>query len=78
MNNLVRLITTDDGDTNIDPDIWHLVDPANPQGTASLCTQEFFGGGESACEFEMKTAKRGGVTCQRCIDIVKIYKAVKL
>ena len=53
-NLLVRIIRDDDGDLKSDHQDWHLVDPGNPQGDATLCTGEFFGGGESACEFVTK------------------------
>lgn len=77
-NMLVRIICDDDGELKDDPEAWHLVDPGNPQGYAALCTAEFFGVGESACEFETKKVESGGITCQKCIDRVKAYKAVKL
>lgn len=79
MSELVRIIVDDDGDPTDNPDVWHLVDPCNEQGPAALCTQEFFGPGESGlCEFETKTAKRGGITCPRCLEKIKTYKALKL
>jgi hypothetical protein len=77
MNNLVKIIADDDGELTNNED-WHLVDPGNAQGNAALCTGEFFGGGESTVRFEMRTVQRGGVTCRTCLDLVKIYKAVRL
>lgn len=76
-NTLVRITVDDDGRPTGN-DAWHLVDPGNSQGPAALCTQEFFGDGESDCEFECKIVKRGGITCSECIRILKIYKKVKL
>lgn len=76
-NHLVRISRNDDGDATND-NSWHLIDPGNDQGPAALCTQEFFGYGESSCEFETKSVKRGGVTCRNCVRLIKIYKAVKL
>ena len=64
MNVLVRITHDDDGSPKRDPDMWHLVDPGNSQGNAALCTQEFFGGGESACKFQTKEVKKGGITCR--------------
>ena len=78
MNFLVRIIHDDDGNLKPDHQDWHLVDPGNPQGNATLCTSEFFGSGESACTFKIKQAKRGGITCRVCLQKLKIYKAVKL
>jgi len=77
VNSLVRIIRDDDGRETKDR-AWHLVDPGNGQGPAALCTQEFFGEGESQCEYETKTAARGGITCTDCLRILKQYKAVKL
>ncbi len=77
MNTLVRIIQDDDGAETFNQD-WHLVDPVNNQGPAALCTQEFYGFGESDCVFEEKTVERGGVTCENCLRRIRIYKAIKL
>jgi hypothetical protein len=77
MNSLVMFFRDDDGELIDDP-VWHLIDPGNAQGEASFCTGEFFGGGESSVIFEVKMVKRGGITCPRCLDKLKIYKTVKL
>lgn len=78
MNRLVRITVNDDGDAQDTGHLWHLVDPANGQGDAALCTGEFFGHGESRCEYEIKTAARGGITCPECLAILRLHKAVKL
>jgi len=79
MNSLVKLLTDDDGDpVDKEDQRWHLVDPCNRGGRATLCTGEFFGLGESQCEYEEKTAERGGITCQHCVQKLKAYKAVRL
>ena len=79
MNDLVRLLTDDDGEPKDDAAVWHLVDPANDQGPAALCTQEFFGEGESSgVTFETKDAVRGGITCPLCLEKLRLYKAVRL
>ncbi len=77
MNELVQLITNDDGDP-VWESKWCLIDPSNPCGVATLCTGEFIGDGESACTYETKSTKRGGITCEKCLLIIKEYKAVKL
>lgn len=77
MNVLVKITRDDDG-VCIDNPVWHLADPANDMGSAALCSGEFFGEGESAVEFELKTVKRGGITCDRCMRKIAIYKAIKL
>lgn len=77
MNVLVK-ITQDEDQLATGNESWHLVDPCNFQGSAALCTSEFFGGGESIAEFEMKEVSRGGITCPKCLEIMKTYKSVKL
>ena len=78
MNQLVQIHINDDGDETNYPHRWHLVDPCNRQGRASLCTSEFFGIGESACEFTEKESLRGGIDCPDCLKIIRAYKKVKL
>ena len=82
MNHVVRFLTTDDGEaveTNEQGDPiwgseWHLV---NSFGDAhrTLCGGEVFGFGEGAAEFEDKLGK---ITCDRCIEMVKFFKKVRL
>lgn len=77
MNDLVKVLTNDDGDAQEDNG-WCLVDPCNSQGPARLCTQEFFGLGESNCAFKTRSVNKGGVTCPECLQILRTYKAVRL
>lgn len=77
MNTLVKITKDDDG-TITENESWHLVDPCNEQGRAALCTQEFFGFGESQCEFKTKTSLKGGITCPKCLEIIRTYKRVRL
>lgn len=77
MNILVKIIRDDDGEY-VELPVWHLVDPGCDLGSAALCTGEFFGGGESAVEFETKQVRRGGITCPDCLRKLRAYKAVKL
>lgn len=77
MNELVKITRDDDGQLTENPN-WHLIDPTNEQGQAALCTQEFFGYGESRCEYETKKTKRGGITCPNCLQKIRLIKAVKI
>lgn len=77
MNHLVQLLTDDEKDATNNTS-WHLVDPANDQGPMALCTGEFFGFRESACEFKEKWLKIGGITCPDCIKKLTIYKSVRM
>ncbi len=74
MNNVVK-ITRDDTGEKIKFAKWCLVDPCNGQGSAALCTQQFFGYGESNCEYEEKMGK---ITCPECIKTIKTYQNIKL
>ena len=74
---LVRITVDDGGDPKFDPQ-WCLVDGGNPEGAATLCQGEFFGYGESGCVFEVKYVQRGGITCVRCNDKIRLYKEVRL
>ena len=77
MHELVKIFSDDDGIT-VDNPVWHLVDPTNKGGPASLCQAEYFGEGESACTYETKVVTRGGITCKSCLDDIKTIKAIKL
>lgn len=74
LNNVVKIIDDDDGIKKKYAK-WCLVDPCNNQGRAALCTQEFFGEGESSCEYKIK---KGVITCPNCIEIIKTYHKIKL
>lgn len=77
MNALVKIIKTDDGELiPVDERVWHLI--YNLNGNQALCSNEYFGFGESNVEYELKQRMRGGITCQRCIDYIKLMKAIKL
>jgi hypothetical protein len=78
MNQLVQILKHDDGEESDNPEYWHLTDPCNSQGLATLCESEFYGHGESDCEFKVKTVLRGGITCPNCEKKIKTYKAVSL
>ncbi|PSV27616.1 hypothetical protein [Photobacterium sp. GB-72] len=78
-NELVKIIKNDDGDIlpNVEQE-WCLVD-ANPSLDVArvLCTQAVLDIDTNA-EWEEKSVARGGITCDKCITIIKAYKAVKL
>jgi len=78
MNTLIRLHTHDDGSEHDLAEYWHLADPTNSQGPAILCTQEYYGYGESGCKYDFKIVKKGGITCPDCLEKLKILKGVKL
>ena len=79
MNHLIRILTSDDGEI-YDEDfakLWHVaIESAGCTGT--LCGGEVVGYGNSACEYKYKAVKRGGITCDKCIEVLKSIKGVKL
>ena len=75
MNFLVKILVSDDGEKR-EPQKWCLV--VHYTGSQTFCQGEFFGFGESGCEFETKTVKKGGITCDECLRKIKEIKNVKL
>jgi len=75
-NHLVKIIIDDDGEPKDDPPWCLIVD--NAGGDVTCCEGEYFGLGESLCVYELKTTKRGGITCPQCLQNIKFYKTVKL
>ena len=77
MNYLVKILKDNNGEVrDKDQQFWHLV--VNYTGSQTFCEGEFFGYGESGCEFEEKSVKRGGITCPKCLKKIKEIKKVKL
>lgn len=73
---VVKLKTYDDGEPKQEK-VWCLVveqcgDPA------TFCTGEYFGEGQSGCEYVQKEVKRGGITCPSCLERIKMIKDIKL
>jgi len=73
-NRIVKITRDDNGERKLYAK-WCLIDPCNPQGQATLCTKEFFGEGESSCEYETRI---GNITCPMCIEYIRSYKKIKL
>lgn len=76
MHNLVKIITSDDGEKRDKP-VWCLVEHTD-FGDATFCQAEFFGLGESCCEYKTKTVARGGITCERCLERIRLIKDIQL
>ncbi|NVP01888.1 hypothetical protein HWA77_16865 [Photobacterium damselae subsp. damselae] len=78
-NQLVKIIKTDDGEfIPKDDQRWCLIDPRPIADTIRcLCTQDALDI-DSNAEWENKRVTRGGITCDKCLAIIKEYKAVKL
>lgn len=76
MNNLIKLINDEDGEPG--DGLWHLVQQAGGGEDTILCTGEVYGYGEGDAVAELKTVKRGGIECRKCMRIIKEIKAVRL
>lgn len=74
MNYLVKMITDEDGEEQ-EP-LWHFV--TSEDSERCFCDGQCFGHGEGAATFETKTVKRGGITCPRCLELIKLIKSIKL
>ena len=79
---LVKILIDQDGDVVDDP-LWHLGDaPTGDPGI--LCTGEFYtygcadGAATEGISYEQKTVKRGGITCERCLDHIWEMKSIRL
>lgn len=77
MNYLVKILSDDYGEPRDKASqYWHFV--VSKGGNQTLCEGEFFGQGESGCEFKVKEVERGGITCPNCLEQIKEIKAIKL
>lgn len=75
---LAKQIVNEDGDTvAADMQVWHFVTSVCGDA-ATLCTGEFIGEGASCGTYQAKEVKRGGITCEDCLGIIKEFKAVRL
>lgn len=76
MHTVVKIITRDDGE-KVDNQVWclsHVI----AGGNATFCTGEYYGFGESSCEFKEKEVQKAGITCNDCLAKIKIIKSIKL
>lgn len=78
MPHLVKFITDFDGTYYIKEERkWHFV--INMGGSErAFCSGEVFGEGESSADYEEKYIKRGGITCESCLEKIKFIKSINL
>ena len=65
---IVKIIRDNDGEKAVNAK-WHYSD--NRAG-------EVYGGADSCAEFKTKDVERRGITCLKCLEIIKEFKAIKL
>ena len=75
MNYLYKRIKDDDGE-NCNDDTWHVMSD-HGEACRILCTSEAYDA-SSDLTLEQKIVSRGGITCNHCLEIVKVFKAIKL
>ena len=75
MNNLIKRMSDDDG-VGIDNDHWHLYAPA-VEVNRILCTGEAMDE-DSEIVIKEKSVMRGGITCPKCLELIKTLKKVRL
>jgi hypothetical protein len=73
---VVKITKGDDGERRDDP-VWCYVFN-DVTGLQTLCCAEYFTFGESRCEYKTKSVDKGGITCKRCLEIIKHIKSIKL
>jgi len=75
-HHVVKILTSDDGDKR-ENRVWCYV--VNTDATnRTFCGGEAFGYGESSCEYKDKVVEKGGITCPKCLAMIREIKAVKL
>ena len=78
MNNLVKILSSDEGEPREKHlQYWHYVDCVCGD-PCTLCEGEYFGLGQSGCEYKTKIVGKGGITCPLCLARIKGIKAIKL
>jgi hypothetical protein len=75
--NLVTILTDEDGLPHEKAGKWHLVQNFG-DSSRTVCSGEVFGYGEGSATYKTKVVKRGGITCENCLRIIKWHKSIKL
>ena len=80
MNSLVKQIINDDGEqVPAEKQKWHCLTTVCGDA-AMLCTGEFVDEGAmsgNGAEYVFKEVRRGGITCEKCLETVKEFKSIK-
>jgi len=73
MPSRVKILTSDDGEKRHRPKWCYAYNCKT--GLMALCTSEYYGYGESGCEFEEGFGK---ITCPDCLEVINHFKKLKL
>ncbi len=73
MNHCVKITRDDDGNKILYAKWCYVIQKAG--GSMALCSGQFFGMGESSCEYKERSGK---ITCPDCIEEIKRYQRIKL
>lgn len=72
---LVKILTNEDGER--EKREWCLVQNYS-DAPRTVCRGEVFGEGEGNATFKEKFSKKGGITCESCLQIIKWYKSINI
>lgn len=75
-NQVVQIIADGSGEETNDTS-WHYV-VQHGDSPRTLCSGEVFGDAEGSAIYRSKSVVRGGITCPKCLLIIKQFKAKKL
>lgn len=75
-HNVVKITYDHYGEKIYDPK-WCLVSESSGDACA-LCDGQFFGESTSSAKYKVKHVFKGGITCVKCLEIIKGIQAIRL
>lgn len=75
MNHLAKIIVLDNGEVVKNPK-WCMVDPTGDT-PRTVCSGDALDSADKT-EYAEKVTKRGGVQCDKCIEVINYFKSIKL
>lgn len=72
---LVKILTDSDGE-KIENPVWCYAVSTDEQRT--LCYGQAFGDYQCEVQYSIKEVKTGGITCPRCLSLVREIKSIRL
>lgn len=78
MHTVVKFTVDPMGDpTPKEDQVWHLMREYDGAPRA-FCSGEVYGEGESRAEYKEKDVKVGGISCPKCMEMIKGIKSIRL